>query len=137
MSKTIEPVWPANQFKFFTSQSLNHQNILIEVWHRGGRWTRDSFLGEVKIPLSLLQDSNIVVNSFDLIKEPKKKSSGAGTIKIKLEYPTGNAEQKVTPEVTPPPKKKKQLKKNTIFKRNLDEAVFPLWLKPQRKKRRK
>jgi Ca2+-dependent lipid-binding protein len=104
--KTTEPVWAANQFKFYTSQALIGQIVTVEVWHRG-RWTRDVLLGEVKIDLVILKESNIIVNNYELSKEPKqKKTAGVGTVKVKLEYPSGAAEQKPA-EAAPPPKEKK------------------------------
>jgi len=40
-------------------------------------------------------------------KNPKKKTPGVGTVKVKLEYPSGAAEQKPAGhEAAPPPKEK-------------------------------
>jgi len=72
--KTVEPVWAANQFKFYTSQALSSHTVTVEVWHRG-RWTRDVLLGEVRIDLTILKDSNIIVNNYELTKEPKGKKN--------------------------------------------------------------
>jgi calcium/calmodulin-dependent protein kinase I len=131
IKKTIDPVWPANQFKFFTTQ-LASQIIIIKIWHRD-RWTRDTCLGEARIGLGILQESNIVVSSFDLTKEPKKKNTGPGTIKVKLEYPSGTAEQKPGPEVVPPPKEKKTIKEEYDFGEELGRGGFSIVVKATRK----
>jgi len=133
IKKTVEPVWPANQFKFYTSQQLSGQIINVEVWHRG-RWTRDVCLGEVKIDLSVLKDSHIVVNTYDLSKEPKKKTPGVGTVKVKLEYPSGAAEQKPAGhEAAPPPKEKKSIKEEYDFGEELGRGGFSVVVKATKK----
>jgi tRNA A-37 threonylcarbamoyl transferase component Bud32 len=130
--KTTEPVWAANQFKFYTSQALNGQTVTVEVWHRG-RWTRDVLLGEVKIDLVILKESNIIVNNYELTKEPKgKKTAGVGTVKVKLEYPSGAAEQKPA-EAAPPPKEKKSIKEEYDFGEELGRGGFSVVVKATRK----
>jgi len=130
--KTVEPVWPANQFKFYTSQALSGHSVIVEVWHKG-RWTRDQLLGEVKIELGTLKDSNIIVNNYELSKEPKqKKSPGVATVKVKLEYPSGATEQKPA-EAAPPPKEKKSIKEEYDFGEELGRGGFSIVVKATRK----
>jgi len=130
--KTVEPVWPHNQFKFYTSQQLTNQTITVEVWHRG-RWTRDVCLGEVKIDLGVLRESNIVVNSYDLHKEPKRKNPGPGSVKVKLEYPSGAAEQKTATEAAPPVKEKKTIKEEYDFGDELGRGGFSVVVRATKK----
>jgi calcium/calmodulin-dependent protein kinase I len=130
IKKTVEPVWPANQFKFYTTQVNNH-TISVEVWHRG-RWTRDVCLGEVKIDLGILKDSNIVVNTYDLSKEPKKKTPGVASVKVKLEYPSGTAEPKPV-EAAPPIKVNRSIKEEYDFGEELGRGGFSVVVKATRK----
>jgi len=130
--KTVEPVWAANQFKFYTSQALSSHTVTVEVWHRG-RWTRDVLLGEVRIDLTILKDSNIIVNNYELTKEPKgKKTAGVATVKVKLEYPSGAAEQKPT-EAVPPPKEKRSIKEEYDFGEELGRGGFSIVVKATNK----
>jgi calcium/calmodulin-dependent protein kinase I len=113
---------------------LNYQSIIIEIYHKRGRFTSDSFLGEVKIPLSALQETNIVLNTFELIKEPKKKSHAAGTVQVKLEYPNGNIEQKATPEAAVTvTKEKKLIKEEYDFREELGRGGFSVVVKAIKK----
>jgi hypothetical protein len=130
--KTVEPVWAANQFKFYTSQALNSHTVTVEVWHRG-RWTRDVQLGEVRIDLQILKDSNIIVNNYELTKEPKgKKTAGVATVKVKLEYPSGAAEQKPA-ELAPPPKERRSIKEEYDFGEELGRGGFSIVVKATHK----
>jgi len=112
--KTINPAWNSDAFKFYTTTLKNHA-IIVKCWAKD-RWGRDDFLGELRIDLAVLNESNVVEQSFELTKEPKsKKLPGPGSIKIKLEYPSGTAGQKkeVQPEhkavsSTPAPTPKKE-----------------------------
>jgi len=132
VKKTIEPNWPHHQFKFYTSQQITSHTIHVEVWHRG-RWTRDVCLGEVKIDLAVLRESNIVVNSYDLNKEPKRRNPGTGSVKVKLEYPSGAAEQKTATVAAPPPKEKKTIKEEYDFGEELGRGGFSVVVRATRK----
>jgi len=91
------------------------------------------FLGEVKIDLVILKESNIIVNNYELTKEPKgKKSAGVGTVKVKLEYPSGAAEQKPA-EAAPPPKEKKSIKEEYDFGEELGRGGFSVVVKATKK----
>jgi calcium/calmodulin-dependent protein kinase I len=91
-------------------------------------------LGEFKIDLRVLNESNIVVNSYDLHKEPKRKTPGPGSVKVKLEYPSGAADQK-TAHVAPPimPHTKKTIKEEYDFGEELGRGGFSVVVKAVKK----
>jgi len=140
VKKTLNPVWNNPAFKFFTSTTLKNHAIIVKCWDRD-RWSRDDFLGEVRIDLSILNDSNVVEQSFELTKEPKsKKQQVTGTIKVKLEYPNGPAGEKKT--VAPPPgniqtpgpkKEKRNIKEVYDFGDELGRGGFSIVKKAVRK----
>jgi len=58
-------------------------------------------------------------------KNPKKKTPGVGTVKVKLEYPSGAAEQNQPDmKLLLLLKRKKLLKKNMILEKNSEGVVF-------------
>jgi len=135
VKKTLNPVWNNPPFKFYTSTLKGHA-IIVKCWDKD-RWSRDDFLGELRIDLAILNESNTVEQSFELTKEPKsKKQPGPGTVKIKLEYPSGTpTEKKSTTDtktnntaqhasVQTPKKEKKNIKEVYEFGDELGRFVF-------------
>jgi len=132
VKKSTSPVWNNPPFKFFSTVLKSHA-IIVKCWDRD-RWSRDDFLGELRIDLSILNDSNVVEQSFELTKEPKSKKQGPGTIKIKIEYPSGTAGEKKAPAhsetkaaaPTPKPKEKRLIKDVYDFGDELGRGGFSI-----------
>jgi len=139
VKKTLNPAWKdLPPFKFYTT-SLKGHSIIVKCWDKD-RWSRDDFLGELRIDLNVLNDSNVVEQSFELTKEPKsKKQPGPGTVKVKLEYPSGTAGEKKVAEMkttltnTPSKKEKKSIKENYDFGDELGRGGFSVVKKAVRK----
>jgi len=69
------------------------------------------FLGEFRIELGVLNESNVVEKLYELQKEPRtKKNSATGKIKVRIEFPNGTAAAPKTekPATHAPPKKEKK-----------------------------
>eukprot|EP01123_Difflugia_compressa_P013375 TRINITY_DN615_c0_g1_i1.p1 TRINITY_DN615_c0_g1~~TRINITY_DN615_c0_g1_i1.p1 ORF type:complete len:472 (+),score=95.17 TRINITY_DN615_c0_g1_i1:51-1466(+) len=144
IKKSLNPVWDCPPFKFFTTNvNIKSQSITVRCWNRD-RWARDDSLGEVRIDLSFLNDSNTIEQSFELTKEPKsKKQPGNGTIKVKIDFPSGTAgaggqkkvavDSKQSSAPAPSQKEKKPIKEVYEFGDELGRGGFSIVRKAIRK----
>jgi calcium/calmodulin-dependent protein kinase I len=67
------------------------------------------------------------------VKEPKRRNPGTGSVKVKLEYPSGAAEQKTATVAAPPPKEKKTIKEEFDFAEELGRGGFSVVVKATKK----